>query len=150
MLNNNFSYTQLSFFFLLQKDYFFNHHDTDVFFLFFFRKILIALSGHLSLFFSFFFRKILTSFTCFFSKNLFVFLIIFSNHFCICIQKNHKTKLLVTLVLFKFSSKFFPLEFSSWEFSLSELEQISILSIICLGIFFYLTTDLHSSKNTWG
>ena len=32
MLNNNFSYTQLSFFLFLQKDFYFNHNDTDAFF----------------------------------------------------------------------------------------------------------------------
>ena len=38
MLNNIFSYTQLSFVFLIQKDYYFNHDDTDAFFLFFLQK----------------------------------------------------------------------------------------------------------------
>ena len=38
MLNNIFSYTQLSFVSLIQKDYYFNHDDTDAFFLFFLQK----------------------------------------------------------------------------------------------------------------
>ena len=54
MLNNNFSYIQLSFFF-------------------FFRKILIQITMILALFFFFFFRKILVPFTCFFSKLFFAF-----------------------------------------------------------------------------
>ena len=64
------------------------------------------------------------------------------------------------LVLFKLSlpkfssSKFFLLEFSSSEFfikiSSSESEEISILSIMHLEVFFSLTTYLHSSKRAWG
>ena len=38
MLNNNFSYIQLSFFFLLQKDSYLDHDDTDAFFLFLLQK----------------------------------------------------------------------------------------------------------------
>ena len=52
VLNNNFSYTQLSFFFILQKGSYYVHNDaddTDV--VFFFRKILISAW---SLFFPFF------------------------------------------------------------------------------------------------
>ena len=44
---------------------------------------------------------------------------------------------------------FFSSEFPSSEFSLSEWEEISILPIIYLEIFFSLTTDLNSPKNTW-
>ena len=38
MINNNFSYNQLSFVFLLQKDFYFNHDDTDAFFFFLLQK----------------------------------------------------------------------------------------------------------------
>ena len=66
----------------------------------------------------------------------------------------------ISVVFFYFSSlelsslEFFSLEFSSLEFSLSEFSlsesgEISILSIICLGIFFSLTTYLYSSENTF-
>ena len=55
----------------------------------------------------------------------------------------------------KCSNQFLHQNFVRWsffssEFSLSESEEIFILSIICLGVFFSLTTHLHSSKNTWG
>ena len=59
---NNFSYTQLTFTFVLQKDSYNVHNDTDAFLLFLFRKILI-------------------SFARFFSEPLFVFLITVSCHF---------------------------------------------------------------------
>ena len=38
VLNNNFSYTQLSFLMLLQKDSYLDHDDTGVFFLFLLQK----------------------------------------------------------------------------------------------------------------
>ena len=69
MLNNNFSYIQLSFFF-------------------FFRKILIQITMILALFFFFFFRKILVPFTCFFSKLFFAFSDIYLPFLYIYIQKN--------------------------------------------------------------
>ena len=47
-------------------------------------------------------------------------------------------------------SYFSSSEFCSSEFPLSESEEISISSMIYLGIFFSLTMYLHSSKNTWG
>ena len=70
VLNNNYSYIELSFVSLLKKNSDFDHDYTDPFFFFFFRKILVP-----SL--------------CFFSKLFFVFLIIFINHFNIYI-KNYK------------------------------------------------------------
>ena len=78
VLNKNFSYTQLSFVFLLQKDSSFNHDDTDA---------LLSLSErflylHQAFFFSFF-REILLPFVCFFSKLFLVFLKIFINQFYI-------------------------------------------------------------------
>ena len=57
MLNNNFSYTQLTSAFVPQKDYHYVHDDSDVFFLFFLRKALI-------------------SFACFFLVLFFVVLVI--------------------------------------------------------------------------
>ena len=89
MLNNNFSYTQLTF-------------------LFFFRKICITFTMILTLFpfslqkdfdiclnpffafFFFFFRKVLISFTYFFSKLFFAFLIIVSCYFYIERKKKLK------------------------------------------------------------
>ena len=38
VLNNNFSYIQLSFVFVLQKDSYFAHNDTETFFLFLLQK----------------------------------------------------------------------------------------------------------------
>ena len=87
VLNNNFSYTQLYFVFLLQEDSYFYHGDTDTFFIF--RKILISVSVSVSrkilvsVCIFFFFRKILISFVFFFSKFFFVFLIVFIYHFYI-------------------------------------------------------------------
>ena len=73
VLNNKFSYTQLSFVFVLQKDSYFDYDDSDAFFFFFFRKILISVSGLFSPFFFSFHREILMSFMCLFSKLFFVF-----------------------------------------------------------------------------
>ena len=79
VLNNNFSYTQLSFVFLPRKDYYFDHDDTEVFFFFFFRKILLSF---IRLFFFFFWSYLFTTF--------------------MYIQKNIKIFLLVILVFFNF------------------------------------------------
>ena len=73
MGNNNFSYTQLSFVLLLQKDFILNMMILMVFFFFFFKKIFISVLGFFSHFFFFFFKKILMSFPCFFLKLFFVF-----------------------------------------------------------------------------
>ena len=95
-----------------------------------FRKIFMAFTMILMIFFFFFFKKILISFTSFFSP-FFSFL----ERFNIC---------------------FYSLEISATEFSSSEsllsdsLAEISISLIIYLGIFFSLTTCLHSSKKAWG
>ena len=56
----------------------------------------------------------------------------------------------------RFNICFYSLEISATEFSSSEsllsdsLAEISISLIIYLGIFFSLTTYLHSSKKAWG
>ena len=50
VLNNNFSYTQLSFVVLHQKD--FDHHDTDAYFLFLLQKDLYICPGPFFDFFS--------------------------------------------------------------------------------------------------
>ena len=60
-------------------------------------------------------------------------------------------KILVILVFYlTFLIIVFLLKFSSSELFLSESEQVSILSIKYLGIFFSLTIYLHSFKNTSG
>ena len=74
MLNNNFSYTQLSFFVIIQKDSYYVHDDTEPFFLFLFLKDFGICLEPLFIFF-FFVGKILITFTCLFSKRFFVFLI---------------------------------------------------------------------------
>ena len=80
VVSNNFSYTQLYFVFLLQKDPYFNHDGTDTFFCFFASESFLYLSrASFRLFF--FFRKILLPFRCFFLKLFFAFLIISINHF---------------------------------------------------------------------
>ena len=91
-----------------------------------FRKIFMAFTMILMIFFFFFFKKILISFTSFFSP-FFSFL----ERFNICF----------------YSLEISATEFSSSESSLSDsLAEISISLIIYLGIFFSLTTCLHSSK----
>ena len=95
-----------------------------------FRKIFMAFTMILMIFFFFFFKKILISFTSFFSP-FFSFL----ERFNICF----------------YSLEISATEFSSSESSLSDsLAEISISLIIYLGIFFSLTTCLHSSKKAWG
>ena len=88
VLNNKFSYTQLSFVFVLQKDSYFDYDDSDAFFFFFFRKILISVSGLFSPFFFFlpqrdfdvFHVLVFKAFLCFFFiKSIY--------HFYIYIQK---------------------------------------------------------------
>ena len=92
VLNNNFSYTQLSFVVLHQKD--FDHHDTDAYFLFLLQKDLYICPGP---FFAFFFllQKDFGMFHMLLFKAFLCFLIIFINHFYICIQKNYKKVLIV-------------------------------------------------------
>ena len=58
MLKNNFSYTQLCFVFLLQKDSISITITLTLFLFFFFRKILISVPGLFLPFFFFFFKKI--------------------------------------------------------------------------------------------
>ena len=95
-----------------------------------FRKIFMAFTMILMIFFFFFFKKILISFTSFFSL-FFSFL----ERFNICF----------------YSWEISATEFSSSESLLSDsLAEISISLIIYLGIFFSLTTCLHSSKKAWG
>ena len=70
MLNNNFSYIQLSFFFLLQKDSYLDHDDTDAFFLFLLQKDFGTF--HVLLFEAFlcFFWYLFTIFYIYIQKNL--------------------------------------------------------------------------------
>ena len=82
MLNNNFSYIQLSFFF-------------------FFRKILIQITMILALFFFFFFRKILVPFTCFFSKLFFAFSDIYLPFLYIYIYTKKFTKVFLLVFLYR-------------------------------------------------
>ena len=106
MLNNNFSCAQLSFLFLFQKDLYYVHDDNDVVFLF----------------------PLQTNFDIFLELLFEAFLCVFDNIFKIFIYtKKLSKKLLVILVLFKFST-----EFSSSKFSLLESEEISILPVINL------------------
>ena len=82
VINNNFSYTQLSFLFLLQKYSYCVHDDTDVFFHLLQRAFDICLEPFLA-FLILFFIKILISLTCFVLKIFFELLIIVSYHFYI-------------------------------------------------------------------
>ena len=87
-LNNNFSYTQISFDFLLQKDFYSDPDDTSTLFLYLLQKdFCICLWPFFAFFF---FRKILVPCRCFLLKLFFVLLIIFINDFYICTQKNYK------------------------------------------------------------
>ena len=101
VLNNKFSYTQLSFVFLLQKDSYFDYDDSDAFFSFSSERFwyLSQVFFHLFLFFSFH-RKILMSFMCLFSKLFFVFFIKSIYHFYIYIQKLKKIYIVFILVFF--------------------------------------------------
>ena len=93
MLNNNFSYIQLSFFF-------------------FFRKILIQITMILALFFFFFFRKILVPFTCFFSKLFFAFSDIYLPFLYIYIYKNNLQKYFYQFFYIEKNIKNFFISFS--------------------------------------
>ena len=74
-LNNDFSYTQLSFVFLLWKVFHFDH-DTDAFLSFSSSERFLYLSRvFFSHFFFFFFRRVLVPFMCFFPQLFFVFFI---------------------------------------------------------------------------
>ena len=101
VLNSKFSYTQLSFVFLLQKDSYFDYDDNDAFFSFSSERLwyLSQVFFHLFLFFSFH-RKILMSFMCLFSKLFFVFFIKSIYHFYIYIQKLKKKYIVFILVFF--------------------------------------------------
>ena len=103
VVNNNFSYTQRSFLFFLQKDSYYIHDDTDAFFLFFLQKDFdICLLP----FFGFF-----LSFMCFFLKLFYVFLIIFIYHFYIQKQRFllvficNKTKIIKYILLVLYTEK---------------------------------------------
>ena len=89
-LNNNFSYTQISFDFFSRKIFIPIPMMLALFFFFFSRKFFVSVSDLFSPFFFFFFRKILLPCGCLLLKLFFVFLIIFINDFCICTQKNYK------------------------------------------------------------
>ena len=105
-LTNNFSYVQLSFTFLLQKDSYYVPDNTDASFLFLLQKyfyiclFFIFISAVFAFFLFFFLRKILVYFTCFFFKLFFVFLIMFMHH--IKIQKNTKEYKVFLIVIYCF------------------------------------------------
>ena len=71
VLNNNFSYTQLSFLFLLQKDSYYLYDDTDVFFLFLLQKDfdIFCVLPFKVFFFNFFLWYLFTIFI--FRKNIY-------------------------------------------------------------------------------
>ena len=95
--NNNFSYTQLSFVFLLQIDSCLDHDDTNPFSLFFFRKIFISLKPFFAFFLFLLHKDFGTFHVLFFNFSFFCFFfwITFINYFYICIQKNINIFLIV-------------------------------------------------------
>ena len=124
MLSNNFSFIQLLFVFLLQKDFYFNHDCTDVFFFFLYQKgFYICLGTFFRLFF-FFFREIVKkiqkgfrrtllceAFLCFSWKYLLALFIhvykkiiretlIVINHFYMCTKKVLKNILYASKISF--------------------------------------------------
>ena len=134
------------FFFLLllpQKDYC-DYEDTDVSFPFLLQKDFGICLRPFFVFFLFFLQNGFDIFHVLLFEAFFVFLIIFIYYFYIYpkifIEKSY------LLYYFQFSSS----EFSSSEFSLSKSKEISISSKRYLGIFFSLTIYLNSSENTWG
>ena len=164
----------VSFLFLLQKDFYIAHKHIGAFCLFLHQKDFGAFNEtFLNTFFWFFvfFYNIL--FTILYIekkiiKNNFISFFIcfkkltFPYRLCkLCklyeyfMNKSKSLKMLQIQNLNAFrtsysSSDFSSLEIYSLESSLSESEEISMLSVIHSSIFFSLTKYLHSSKNTWG
>ena len=108
VLNNKFSYTQLSFVFLLQKDSYFDYDDSDAFFSFSSERFwyLSQVFFPLFLFFSFH-RKILMSFMCLFSKLFFVFFYKIYLPFLYIYTKIKKKNIVFILVFFNFLYQIF-------------------------------------------
>ena len=130
VLNNN-SYTQLSFAFLVQKD--FDDDDTDVFF-------LLLLQKHFDICLMLFFAILLFLL----QKDFDRFHVLLLLPFIYIYIYTKKIISLFLLVFFKFSSwKFSLLEFYLSDFYLSESEEISISSVIYV-------IYLHSFKCSWG
>ena len=122
-------------------------------------KISILLTSILALFL-FFFWKILVSFTRFYLKLLFVFLVIVSCHFLYIVKNYKKVFLLVLLFFLIFFIWIFFIKILFIRSSFIRIFFMRILSIrirrnfyiinkILRNLFFSLTTYLHSSKNTW-
>ena len=131
MLNNVFSYTQVASAFVFQEDFDICHTPFSPFIFFFLRKILI-------------------SFTCFFSKSFLVFLIIHFYHFYIWKKSFIEKKIfLIPFSRIFFIRIFFTRIFFIRNFFFRIWRNFYIVNIY-LGIFFSITTYLHSCKKTWG
>ena len=104
MLNDTSSYTQLSFVALLQKHFYFKLYDIDVFFSFLGRFLYLSQA-----FFQVFPFSSLERFWCLERSFpcIFVFLIIFINHFYLCLSFLHQNVFYQTL----FHQNFFPSKF---------------------------------------
>ena len=83
VLNNNFSYTELPFAFVLQKDSYYVQDDTDAFFLFLLQKDFDICRGPFSTFCLFLFQKDLDIFHVLLFEAFVCFLIIVICHFYI-------------------------------------------------------------------
>ena len=152
MPNNNFSYTQLSFAFLLQKYSYVNHDDTGAFFSFSSSERFLYLSRAFFLpFFFFFFRKILVLFTCFFPKLCFFWQYLLTM-FIYMHTKNHK-KInwylgIFSIFFFKiFFIRIFFIRIFTRIFCIRIRRNFSIINNILSNLFF-LIRYLHSSKKT--
>ena len=86
-LNNKFSYIQLSFVFLLQKDSYFDHDYTDAFSLFLPQEDFYICITPFFTFFLFLLQKDFGIFCVILFEAFLCFSIICVNHFYICIQK---------------------------------------------------------------
>ena len=114
------SYAQLSFVFLLDRDFCFNLDDTDTFFLL--QKDFYISLDPFPAFFLFFCSKRYWLLSCASSWSIYLFfLIIFINQFYICLQKNIKKLLIVILVVFFFN-------FLHWNFLHQNFSSSKILS----------------------
>ena len=156
VLYNNFFYVLLSFvFFYLQKDFHGVHDNTDAFFIFL-QKDFDIFQERIDAFcllllrkdFNTFHEPLFELFLCLSDGMEQSFLYTWKNIRLIFIAR-------IYVVCFYLSEFSLPV-FSTSEFSLSESslldssEEIYISLIIHLGIFFSLTTYLHSSENTRG
>ena len=95
LLNNNLSYTHSRLFFFIRKVFISITMILTLFFLSSSERFLYISGAFFSSLFCYCFRKTLVPFSCFFLKLLFVFFIMFINHFYICLQKNYKKQLMV-------------------------------------------------------